>query len=113
MRMIAIKKKALKVDGQASDMWYCLIATSIPKEDGEKYFYNVGPFAGGSSSQEVRNDRTGEQDMRTVQGWCSAPQGRATRRAPATDPRMGGRRGAPPEPPLPVQELPGSFGLRQ
>src|SRR5215217_6558548 len=76
-------------------------------------FYNIGPFAGGSSSQEVRNDRTGEQDVRTMQGWRSAPQGRATRRAPATDPRMGGRRGAPPTPPLPVQELPGSFGVRQ
>src|SRR5215217_3304704 len=58
-------------------------------------FYNIGPFARGSSSQEVRNDRTGEQDVRTMQGWCSAPQGRATRRAPATGPPMGGRRGAP------------------
>src|SRR5918994_3595856 len=76
-------------------------------------FYNIAPFAGGSSSQEVRNDRTGEQDMRTVQGWRSAPQGRGTRRAPARGPRMGGRRGAPPALPLPVQELPGGFGLRQ
>src|SRR5215212_822601 len=76
-------------------------------------FYNIGPFARGSSSQEVQNDRTGEQDVRTVQGWCSAPQGRATRRAPATGPRMGGRRGAPSEEVLPVQELPGGFGLCQ
>src|SRR5215208_1840297 len=97
-------------------MWYCLIATSSPKEDGEKFLQCrsfLGPFAGGSSLQEVQNDRTGEQDVRTVQGWCSAPKGTATRRAPATGPRMGGRRGAPPTPPLPVQELPRSFGLRQ
>src|ERR687894_111750 len=31
-------------------------------------FYNIDSFAGGSSSQEVQNDRTGEQDVRTVQG---------------------------------------------
>src|SRR5215217_3843101 len=96
--MRAIKQKARKVDGQCSDMWYCLIATSSPKEDGEKFLQYrslQGPFAGGSSLQEVRNDRTGEQDVRTMQGWCSAPQGRATRRAPATGPPMGGRRGAP------------------
>src|SRR5215213_10736384 len=114
--MRAIKQKARKVDGQCSDMWYCLIATSSPKEDGEKFLQYrslQGPFAGGSSSQEVRNDRTGEQDVRTVQGWCSAPQGGATRPAPATGPRMGGRRGAPSEEVLPVQQLPGGFGLRQ
>src|SRR5215203_5212604 len=114
--MRAIKQKARKVDGQCSDMWYCLIATSSPKEDGEKFLQYrslQGPFAGGSSLQEVLNDRTGEQDVRTVQGWCSAPQGRATRRAPATGPRMGGRRGAPPTPPLPAEELPGGFELRQ
>src|SRR5215217_566313 len=76
-------------------------------------FYNIGPFAGGSSSQEVRNDRIGEQDVRTVQGRCSSPQRGATRPAPATGPRMGRRRGAPSEEVLPVQELPGGFGLRQ